>query len=265
MKAPKFDPSWPPDVQAVYHHDMQELWDPNLCRNVWNLYHAQIEMYLRLAGREPLRILDVGCAQGTLALKLAEAGHRVTAADIRPQFLEYARSRYTHGEVEFVEANVLEDTLHGEYDLVFANQILEHLVYPAALCRRLAELLAPGGRLVATTPNGDYVRNKLPSFAQLGDPRDWEHMQFSADGDGHFFAYLPAELRGIFVEAGLQQVSVRPFETPVISGHMKFRYLHRVLPYSVLRSTDSMVAARLPFARFLCHQLICQGRRTADA
>jgi 2-polyprenyl-3-methyl-5-hydroxy-6-metoxy-1,4-benzoquinol methylase len=261
MKPPVFDPAWPPDVEALYRHDMQEIWDDSIARQIWNQYHNQLDIYLGLAGDKPLRILDVGCAQGTLALMLAERGHQVVAVDIRPQFLDYARSRYTHGDVQFLAANVLEDELPGGHDLIFANQIIEHLLYPAVFLDKLGRLLRPGGRLVATTPNGHYVRNSLPSFSQLKDLRDWEHLQNSADGDGHFFAYLDDELRQLFLGAGFDDVSTRFFESPFISGHMKIRHFHRLAPGRLLRILDRGALA-VPFLGRRCaHQLLVSGRR----
>jgi 2-polyprenyl-3-methyl-5-hydroxy-6-metoxy-1,4-benzoquinol methylase len=261
MKPPVYDASWPDDVKAIYRHDMQEIWDRSLAPQIWNQYHNQLDLYLGIAGDSPLRILDVGCAQGTLALKLAERGHHVTAVDLRPQFLDYARSRLTHGTVEFIAANVLEDEMPGGHDLVFANQIIEHLVYPALLLERLGRLLKPGGRLVVTTPNADYVKNNLPSYRELGDPQQWEHMQFTADGDGHFYAYRSQELSEFFRASGYENVRARFFETPFISGHMKLRYLHGVAPAFALRAADRMVLAVPGAARRLSHQLLVTGTR----
>lgn len=261
MKAPVFDPEWPADVQALYRHDRQEIWDRSIAPQIWNQYHNQLDLYLGIAGDRPKRILDVGCAQGTLALMLAERGHRVTAVDIRPQFLDYARSRYSHGEVQFLAANVLEDEIDGEYDLVFANQIIEHLVYPTLLLRRLMQRLVPGGRLVTTTPNGAYLKNPLPSYTALGDPREWEHRQFTADGDGHFFAYRAEELQQLFAGAGFQQVVTRYFETPFINGHLKLRYFHRYTPVAVWRLLDRLALALPGIGRLSAHQLLATGLR----
>lgn len=260
MKPPVYDPAWPDDVKALYKHDMEEIWDRSLAPHLWNQYHNQIDVYLDIAGTAPLRILDVGCAQGTLALLLAERGHDVTAIDIRPQFLEYAKSRYTQGQVEFLAANALQDQLAGEYDLIFANQIIEHLVYPQELAERLKMLLRPGGELVVTTPNGDYIKNNLPAYSTLGDPREWEHLQFSADGDGHFYAYLAEELGDIFHNANLTDIEIRFFETPFISGHMKVRYIHGLIPSSTLRIADRLLLAIPGLKRRFAHQLLIMGR-----
>lgn len=261
MKPPVHDSRWPDDVQALYRHDMQEIWDRTLAPQIWSQYHNQLDLYLALAGRSVSKVLDVGCAQGTLALLLAESGHSVTAVDIRPQFLDYARSRHTHGDIRFLAANALEDDLPQGFDLVFANQIIEHLVHPVELLQRLKRLLRPGGRVVVTTPNGHYLKNPLPSYRELGDPEQWEHLQFSADGDGHFFAYRKEELREFFRQSGFEDIRVSVFETPFINGHMKLRYLHGLVPHALLRGLDRLVLAVPGLRDKLTHQLMVVARR----
>jgi len=260
MIPPVFDLRWPAEVRAIFSHDVQEIWDPAIAKHIWNQYHNQIDLYLGLAeGYGKLDVLDIGCAQGTLALLLAERSHRVTALDIRQPFLDYAASRYERGQVRFVCGNAMEVEISEKFDLIFANQIVEHLVYPVEFTKRLAGWLRPGGRLVVTTPNADYIKSDLPTFSELGDPALHEHRQFTADGDGHFFAYREAELRQVFEGSGLANVTARYFETPFISGHMKLRYLHGFVPASILAFCDRL-ALRLPgVANRLAHQLMVIG------
>jgi 2-polyprenyl-6-hydroxyphenyl methylase/3-demethylubiquinone-9 3-methyltransferase len=264
MKPPKFNSDWPEEVQALYRHDMQEIWDRSIAPQVWNQYHNQLDYYLDIAGSERKEILDVGCAQGTLALLLAECGHDVTAVDLRPAFLDYARSRHTHGDIRFHAANVLADDIPGSYDLIYANQIVEHLVHPEQLLLRLRARLKPGGRLVMTTPNGDYIKNSLPSFRQLGDVKDWECMQHTADGDGHFYAYLGEELTALFEDAGFKEVKATFFESPMISGHMKVRHIHGFAPTAILRLLDRAIVGIPWLERRLTHQLMVTGIRPVD-
>ena len=263
MKRPVFDPNWPELVQALYAHDLQEMWDPAIAPHIYNMYHDELARYLRIAGHRPLRILDVGCAQGTLALRLGEAGHHVVAVDLRPEFLDYARARHDKGDVRFVAGNALALDLPGPFDLAFANQILEHLVHPVELVRGLARLLVPGGRIVVTTPNNGYLKSRLPAFRELGDPARYEDWQFFPDGDGHFFAYTAEELRDVFRQAGLADVSVFPYDSPWITGHMKIRHLHGKLPVSLLRALDRLVLAVPGLRSAFGFQLMAQGRKPA--
>ena len=247
-------------MRAVYRHDMQEIWDPRLARHIWNQYHNQLEIYSLLAeGKRRLEILDIGCAQGTLALLLAERGHAVWAVDVRQQFLDYAATRYEKGDVHFVCGNVMSLEFDRRFDLIFANQIVEHLIYPLEFTRRLAKWLKPGGRLIMTTPNGNYIKNSLPGYSELGAPEQYAHRQFTADADGHFFAYRGEELTAIFEEAGLREVESRCFESPFISGHLKVRYLHSLLPRHVLRLLDRLVLLIPGAGARLAHQLMVMG------
>jgi 2-polyprenyl-6-hydroxyphenyl methylase/3-demethylubiquinone-9 3-methyltransferase len=261
MKPPQPDLGWNAEVQLLYEHDRKEIWDRSVAPYIWNQYHNQLALYQRIAGTGCKDILDVGCAQATLALRLAEAGHRVCAVDIRQHFLDYAASRYTHGEIEFVCGDVMQLRLERSFDLIFANQILEHLVYPEQVVLRLKQLLRPGGMLVATTPNGEYVKSSLPSLTELGDRTRWEHRQNTADADGHFFAYRAAELVSIFAQADLRDIQAQWFESPFISGHMKVRFAHRILPEPILRLLDRCVLALPGVKRRLAHQLLVRGIR----
>lgn len=263
MKPPTFKPDWSDEVKALYNHDIQEIWDANINRHVWNQYQNQLQVYMQIVEKvaegRSLSILDVGCAQGTLALKLAERGHKVIANDLRRPFLDYAESRYTNGEISFICGNVLDCEIDQTFDLIFANQIIEHLVYPEKLVKRLKSLLRPGGRLIVTTPNWSYIKNDLPCFSNIGDPAEYESKQFTADADGHFFAYTDRELKSIFSAQNFRQVEIRFFETPLISGHMKVRYLHGIVPVGLLKFVDRACLAS-PLGRYLSHQLMVIGK-----
>ncbi len=236
---------------------MQEVWDANISPNIWNQYQNQLNVYKKFAESDQvLDILDVGCAQGTLALLLAESGHKVCAVDLRSEFLQYATSRYEKGDIEFVEGNILDIHLPRLFDLIYANQIIEHIVYPTELITKLKRLLKPQGRLVVTTPNGQYVRNNLPSYTDLGDPTTYEQMQFTSDGDGHFFLYRMGELTAIFEQCGFKKIKTKFFESPWISGHIKIRYLHRMVSRRLLKSLDGLTLDIPYLGTLLAHQML---------
>jgi 2-polyprenyl-3-methyl-5-hydroxy-6-metoxy-1,4-benzoquinol methylase len=262
VRRPLFDSSWGADVVDIYRNDMREVWDPHIEPHSFHSYQNQLALYLGLAEKYGARsVLDVGCAQGTLALLLAERGRTVTGVDIRETFLTYARQRYERGEIRFLAANIFDRPPLGLFDLAFGNQIIEHLVYPTEFLRALAQYVRRDGIIVVSTPNHDYFRSSLPSYTELGDPRQHEHRQFSAGGGDHFFAYTEKELRKAAQGAGLAIEEVLYFETPWISGHFLFRFLHGVIPLSWLQRSDRLALRVAP--RRLAHQLCLVARRTA--
>jgi SAM-dependent methyltransferase len=262
VRRPQFDPSWPPEIAEIHRNDLREMWDRDIERHSYNSYQHQLAVYMQLVEDFGARsVLDVGCAQATLAMLLAERGKRVVAVDIRQPFLDYAMTRYECGDLRLVAANIIDRPRLGEFDMVFGNQIIEHLVYPVDFLRSLAEYVKPGGHLVVTTPNHDYFRSSLPSYTELGDPKQHEARQYSAGGGDHFFAYTEEELRGAAAEAGLEVVRVFYWETPWISGHVFFRFLHPIAPVGVLRALERLSLKIAP--QKLAHQMGVVLRRPA--
>ncbi|RJK94874.1 class I SAM-dependent methyltransferase [Vallicoccus soli] len=125
-------------------------WD----HNAW--YHRTL---LHRVPPGPLRVLDVGCGAGALAVRLARRGARVDALDVDPGMVAAARARVPPS-VRVVRADVLRDPLPGTgYDAVVSVSALHHLPLDLAL-PRLARSLRPGGVLVAVAlPRTDLPRD----------------------------------------------------------------------------------------------------------
>lgn len=254
MKRPQLDAGWPPEIVEIYRNDLREMWDRNIERHSYNSYQHQLALYMRLVDEYSARtVLDVGCAQATLAMLLAERGKHVVAVDIRQPFLDYASTRFEKGDLQLLAANIVDRPTLGEFDMVFGNQIIEHLVYPVEFLKSLASYVKPGGHLVVTTPNHDYFRSSLPSYTELGGPKQHEHRQYSAGGGDHFFAYTEEELRRAAAEAGLETTRVFYWETPWISGHVFFRFMHPFVPVALLRTAERASLRVAP--RKLAHQM----------
>jgi SAM-dependent methyltransferase len=124
----------------------------------------------QIAGRFPvgqrLRVLDVGMGQGTQALRLARAGHRITGLEQDATMIAVAREALS-GEPEGIRERVRiiegdgRDTgvhfLPGSFDVVLSHGVLMYVEEPDALLAGLARMLAPGGLLSLLVRNGDAL------------------------------------------------------------------------------------------------------------
>ncbi len=105
------------------------------------------------------RVLEIGTGSGHFARAAARAGHRVTAIDVSPAMLAYAKARAGAEELramEFHNAGFL--TFSGPaaaYDAVVSVAVMHHLpdVWKAVALRNIHRLLKPGGVLLL----GDVV------------------------------------------------------------------------------------------------------------
>jgi len=135
----------------------------------------------------------------------------------------YATGKY----LEIASGNLFElqpESL-GDFDLVMACEVLEHVAHGDQLVNHLKKFLLPGGWLLLTTPNGAYFRSKLPTYSQINDFEELEARQFQPDADGHLYLYTPSELKTLLEEAGLQDITISLTITPWLSGHMGLRFL----------------------------------------
>ena len=103
----------------------------------------------------PIRVLDVGCADGTILDWYKASGHgsriETHGIDFNERAVEVARGRGHRVVVgRFEEEDELErDAFH----LILASHVIEHVAAPKAFARHARDLLAPGGIFVVATPN----------------------------------------------------------------------------------------------------------------
>ncbi|WP_344286749.1 class I SAM-dependent methyltransferase [Streptomyces synnematoformans] len=123
-------------------------------RNAWQDALGALAGHPARDGTTPLRVADVGCGTGELALLLAEMGHHVTGYDIAPGMLERARINAAAagplpGTAEVAAAESRDLPLGaGTADLVTSRMAFWALPDPVAALREWRRVLAPGGRIV---------------------------------------------------------------------------------------------------------------------
>jgi len=111
---------------------------------------------------EPGRVLEVGGGPGELAARIRDdVGCDVVMVDISPRMVELARERGVEAQVG--DAASLPFPA-GAFDCVLAAWMLFHLPDVDRGLAELSRVLAPGGRLVATT-NGERHMEELRAVA----------------------------------------------------------------------------------------------------
>jgi len=101
----------------------------------------------------PARVLDVACGTGTLARRLAEAGHVVTGIDTVPGLVEAARRRTPPALADRLAFTARDVALAGPpgvlaYDVVVALHTIYWHPYPERLLRACWAALRPGGHAI---------------------------------------------------------------------------------------------------------------------
>ncbi len=125
-----------------------------------------------LKSRAPLKILDLGSADGRTLLEMARllpAGTMIMGVEYSPKLV--ALSRQISPETPIVRGNITAlpaSVKDRAFDVVTALAVLEHLAKPVAAFKEAAGVLKPGGILVATCPQ-PYWDVLATRFALLED------------------------------------------------------------------------------------------------
>lgn len=139
-------------------------------------------------------VLEVGSGDCAVAMRICREVRRVCALDV-----SLAVTNPSHAPSNFhllITDGLAVPLREGTIDLVFSNQLMEHL-HPDDAREQLGavyDALKPGGKYVCVTPN------------RLGGPWD-----ISSDFDSiatglHLREYLLSELRTLFLEVGFRKV-----------------------------------------------------------
>jgi SAM-dependent methyltransferase len=92
--------------------------------------------------------LDYGAGIGSVALRLAELGYRVTIADVPGRTLSFARARLERMGVPYEVREIIGDAPRleaGRWNVVVCFDVLEHVPDPGAVARTLARAVRDGG------------------------------------------------------------------------------------------------------------------------
>lgn len=167
---------------------------------------ARADLVARLPESTFAAILEIGCgtgATGALALRERRCGRYCGVELFEGAAAEARRvlSEVVTGDVERLEL----PWQPGAFDALILSEVLEHLIEPGRLLRRLRPLLRQGGTVLASSPNISHWRviaELMRGRFDLADRGvfDRTHMRW----------FTPRTFAAMFEEAGFVVSSVGP-------------------------------------------------------
>ena len=103
-------------------------------------------------GRSGERVLDLGCGAGRFLAVLREAGAEPVGVEVAQAAAERARENVPGADVRLLEPDGSLPLGHGEVDLVWCSEVLEHIADVGHALLEVRRVLRRGGRLLLTVP-----------------------------------------------------------------------------------------------------------------
>jgi len=111
-------------------------------------------------------ILDIGSGVSMFGeIFPREKCPEITAFDIADVVIE--RGKKINPHIKFLVDDAQNPSLKGEWNVVFAGEIIEHLAKPEIALKNWAKLVKKGGHLVVTTPNRFFNRKTQEHISLL--------------------------------------------------------------------------------------------------
>lgn len=152
----------------------------------------EVERYARKG-----RILDVGCAEGTLLELARKRGWEVHGVEPNKHLVVWARKHYG---LKVVQGSIEQRSLkRNSYDVITLLDVIEHVAEPEKFLRRCSELLAPGGLIFISTPDFGSVWSRVMR-------RKWFYILSI-----HVFYFTQQTLSAVLQRAGFEMVTTKRY------------------------------------------------------
>ncbi|HEY6489597.1 MAG: methyltransferase domain-containing protein [Terracidiphilus sp.] len=227
-----------------------QTWDPEAYGRAGAFVHGLAGGVVEwLAPQAGERILDLGCGDGQLTLRLAATGAQVQGVDASPEMVEAARARGASAEVAPAESLPYDDQ---RFDAVFSNAALHWVRGQEAMMAEVHRVLRPEGRFVAEMGgHGNIAAIRVAMMAVLG-----RHGFGDLENDVNYYP-TPAAYTRRLERAGfrVERMALIPRPTPLEAGGMQewlgtFRRgvlesLPAALRHAVVEETTALLARAL--------------------
>jgi SAM-dependent methyltransferase len=201
--------------------------EPSQRKDVWSaaaLYEPYVGRWSRLVARELLEWLsipaqkdwlDLGCGTGAVSQMIFEHGlpNAIKGIDSSADFVTYAKAHVDSERVTFEVGDV--QTLQidsASFDVVVSGLVLNFVPEPRRAVAEMARVARPGGAVAAYVWDYAEKMELMRYFWDAAVVLDPAALEF--DEGRRFPICQPSPLAGLFMNAGLQEVEVRPIDIP---------------------------------------------------
>ena len=199
------------ELRAMVHQPSEQAAERGEPSYVWRSgQERRLQMVVRAVDLNGVHLLEAGCGVGTYAARFKERfAAQVEGFDIEAERVQVAQTAIPRAVVAAGEAIPYPSAI---FDVVFSNEVIEHVADDAAFAREMLRVTRPGGHILIFAPNrwypfethghywrGQYHFGNTPLINYL--PDRWRDQLAP-----HVRAYTAHGLQGLFPKDAAQVV-----------------------------------------------------------
>lgn len=155
-------------------------------------------------------ILDIGCAKGTFLKSVKEQTNAETwGIEIVTDIANNAKDNVDNILIGKIE-DLIDSIPDNYFDCITFNDVLEHLLEPTDVLKKIRSKLAPKGIIIASIPNVRYFKN----IYELIVKKDWEYKETGILDSTHLRFFTKISMRRMFENAGYKLIKQEGINKP---------------------------------------------------
>ncbi|MBC7849909.1 MAG: class I SAM-dependent methyltransferase, partial [Chitinophagaceae bacterium] len=157
------------DYYANYYGPKQDYQDRSQTDYYMKCYEKEYAVYSQFIADKPNRkVFDVGCGDGKFLEIFQKHGWNCTGLEPSTTSRKLAMEKgFQVMEVPFLQVN----NNVGKFDLIFLDNVIEHINEPKPFIAKAFSLLEPGGIFVLKTPNSNSLNESIETVMLRMLPR----------------------------------------------------------------------------------------------
>jgi 2-polyprenyl-3-methyl-5-hydroxy-6-metoxy-1,4-benzoquinol methylase len=186
---------------------------------------------LKYLPKDARKVIEIGCGNGCFA-EVIKKQNEAEVWGIELMESEAAIASKILDKVFAGECEKYLDTLPDNYfDAIYFNDVLEHLVDPYSVLKKIRSKLSPNGVLISSIPNVRYHN----TFMKVLLKKDWKYEGFGVMDFTHLRFFTEKSINRMYKEAGYEiklseginkSRSLKPYlyNIPVLFTQLDIRY-----------------------------------------
>lgn len=123
----------------------------------------KLEVLTAVSGIPRARFFEIGCGTGAFLRSLSsESSLELLGSEIYLRGLRSATARTP--DVEFIQLDATAIPFEADFDAIGAFDVIEHIEDDVSVLRGIQRALKPGGRLILTVPQHQFLWSSLDEF-----------------------------------------------------------------------------------------------------
>ena len=169
-----------------------------------------------LAKMPPMRLLEIGCADGQFLERASLLGHETTGIDFSAEDILSARKRGVNAHVaDIAEVRKMRSST-GKFDLIALFQVIEHLRDPGKIFGEILEIAEPGAVVMVGCPSPLRYSRVYNHRERIGRSDFWDYPP------QHLLRWTPQSLVSFLERFNFQteKIAYEPLSIPGATAHL---------------------------------------------